>query len=365
MSEVSTMADVGSEAPLFGPEHDDYRESFRTFCEREVKPVYRGWAAERRIPAEILSHAGEQGYLGMCVPEEHGGLGIDDPRFGAVIGEEAMLAGAPALALALTTHSDVALPAIVRGAPDDWQREHLPALASGEQLATIVNGELTLRGTALGGEAHMVVHGTVAEVFVVVATTNDGERALVLVTSDADGVAVEPSDPPIGLDAAGLATVRFDDAAAIPLEMDPDLLEANQAFTLAVTGLAGTRAALAITTEYVSDRRAFGIPIADFQNTRRVLAEVAADADIADAFVERSLRRKLAGSLDPGTAAVAKLFCTELYGRAVDTGLQLHGGYGYIMEYEIAHAFADARFWRLAGTTNQRTRDAIGRSLFA
>lgn len=355
------MADV--EAPLFGPEHTDYRESFRTFLEREVKPAYGDWARDRRIPAEIFSHAGEQGYLGMAVPEEHGGLGIDDPRFGAVIGEEAMLAGAPALALALTTHSDVAVPAIVSGAPDQWNQEHLPALASGEQLATVVRGEIELDGGSLSGEAHMVVNGTVAQVFVVVASKGD-ERALVLVTRDADGVSVDPSDPPIGLDPAGLATVRFDAAAAIALEADADTLEADQAFALAVTGLAGTRAALAITTEYVSDRRAFGIPIAEFQNTRRVLAEVAADADVAEAFVERALRLKVGDSLEARAAAVAKLFCTELYGRAVDTGLQLHGGYGYIMEYEIAHAFADARYWRLAGTTNQRTKDAIGASLF-
>jgi acyl-CoA dehydrogenase len=356
---------VAADAPLFAPEHDDYRESFRTFLDREVKPAYRDWAKERRIPAEILGHAGEQGYLGMSVPEEHGGLGIDDPRFGAVIGDEAMRAGAPALALALTMHSDVALPAILRGAPDAWQEEQLPALASGERLATVVRGEIMLDGEALTGEAAMVVNGTVAEVFVVIASTTDGERALALIRSDAGGVSVEHSDPPIGLDPAGLATVRFDRAQAIRLETDVGALETDEAFALAATAVAGTRAALAITTEYVSDRRAFGIPIADFQNTRRVLAEVAADADVAEAFVERALRLRVAGSLDARTAAIAKLVATELYGRAVDTGLQLHGGYGYIMEYEIAHAFADARFWRLAGIPNQRTRDAIGAALFA
>ena len=183
-------------------------------------------------------------------------------------------------------------------------------------------------------------------------------------SNDADGVTVEPSEPPIGLDAAGLATVRFDGAEAILLDGDPELLEIDQALSLAVTSLAGARAALRITIDYVSERRAFGVPIADFQNTRRVLAEVAADADVADAFVERALRRQIDGSLDARGAAVAKLVCTELHGRAVDTGLQLHGGYGYIMEYEIAHAFADARYWRLAGVTNQRAKDAIGASLF-
>jgi long-chain-acyl-CoA dehydrogenase len=363
VSEAGATA-VDPDAPLFGPEHDDYRESFRTFCEREVKPAYGGWAGDRRIPPEIFGHAGEQGYLGMCVPEDNGGLGIDDPRFGAVIGEEAMRAGAPALALALTMHSDVALPAILRGAPEDWQREHLPGLASGERLATVVRGEIELKGEALSGEARMVINGTAAEDFVVVCSTGDGERALALISSVASGFSVEPSDPPIGLDPAGLATVRFDGAQATRLEAQVEALEADEAFALAATAVAGTRAALAITTEYVSDRRAFGIPIADFQNTRRVIAEVTADADVAEAFVERALRLKLAGSLDPRTAAVAKLFCTELYGRAVDTGLQLHGGYGYIMEYEIAHAFADARFWRLAGTPNQRAKDAIGASLF-
>jgi alkylation response protein AidB-like acyl-CoA dehydrogenase len=289
----------------------------------------------------------------MRVPEEYGGAGVEDPRFGVVVGEEAMLARVPALALALITHSDVALPAILRGGPAAL----LPGLASAETLATVVQGDLVLAGASVGGEAHFVVNGTIADLFVVVA-----DRTLVVVPSDSPGVQVEPSEPPIGLEAAGFATVRFDGARGVELAGPAEQLEIDQAVALAATALAGARAALATTLEYVADRKAFGQPIAAFQNTRRELAAVAAEIEVGAAFVEASLA---SGSLGLTAAAAGKVFCSELYGRAVDVGVQLHGGYGYMMEYEIAHAYADARFWRLYGARNEEMLDAVARSLFA
>jgi alkylation response protein AidB-like acyl-CoA dehydrogenase len=335
-------------------ERSDYRDSFRTFVAREVVPAYPAWAAACRIPRELLRIAGEHGYLGMRVPEEHGGAGVEDPRFGTVVGEEAMLARVPALALVLVTHSEIALPAILRGAGHEW----LPGLASGETLATVVQGEVAIDGDGrLRGGAPFVVSGTAADLFVVAA----GE-ALVVVPSDSPGVQVEPSEPPVGLEAAGFATVRFDGARGVALSGSVEQLEIDQAVALAVTALAGARAALATTLEYVAERKAFGQPIAAFQNTRRELAAVAAQIEVGAGFVEASLT---SGSAAMRTAAAGKVFCSELYGRAVDVGVQLHGGYGYMMEYEIAHAYADARFWRLYGARNEEMLDAVARSLFA
>jgi len=357
---------------LYHPEHDDYRQSVRTFLEREVVPAYPDWRAKRAIPRELLRFAGEHGYLGTRVPETHGGLGLDDPRFGVIVAEEAMLAGAPALALTLTLHSDVALPALLRSAPEQWREEHLPALATGTAIATVVTGEVTCDDDArLNGIAHMVVGAADADVLVVVAAgpqakgAGPAARRITVIARDAEGVTITPSDAPIGLDAAGLATVTFEGADALVIADSADELEVDIAFGLAVTALAGARAALRVTLAYVADRRAFGQPIAAFQNTQRMLATVAAELEMADAFVERALRRRIDGSLDHAAAAAGKLFCSELYARAVDAGVQLHGGYGYIMEYEIAHHYADARFWRLTGGASQRMQDAVAVALFA
>jgi acyl-CoA dehydrogenase len=357
--------------PLFDDEHADYRESFRTFCEREVKPAYSRWSEHGAVPQELLELAGEHGFLGMRVPEQNGGAGVDDLRFGVVVGEEAMLAGAPALALVLGLHNDVALPAILRGAPEDWGAERLGGLASGESVATVADGELkaTRDGetTALDGTAPMVLGAPRAALIVVLAEDPGGERLVALLDRDADGVSVGAAEPAIGLDAASMATVSLSGARALVIggSAEADELEIDRSLMLAVTALAGTRAALAITREYVRERMAFGQPIASFQNTRRLLGGIAADAEVGAAFIERAVRRRLEGSLTTADASAGKLFCTELYGRAVDAGVQMHGGYGYIMEYEIAHAFADARFWRLAGTTNQTAQDRIGRELLA
>jgi alkylation response protein AidB-like acyl-CoA dehydrogenase len=130
-----------------------------------------------------------------------------------------------------------------------------------------------------------------------------------------------------------------------------------------VAAVAGARRALAITIDYVLDRKAFGRPIASFQNTRHVLAGISADIDAAQVFADACVAERAEGSLTETRAAALKLHCSELYGATVDAGLQLHGGYGYMMEYPIAHAYADARFWRLAGGTSELLKDRIADAL--
>jgi len=355
---------------IFSGEHADYRESFRTFLAREAVPVRGEWAKGGDIPRALLRTAGEYGYLGMRVPEEFGGAGVDDARFGAVIGEEAMLAGVPALALVLVTHNDIALPAIL-GGPAAVAEPWLAKLASGETLATVVEGDVVFEdegdAVRLTGTAKAVVAGAAANLFVVVATAADGSGRVVLalVERDEAAVAVERCEAPVGLDAAGLATVRLDGVRGPMLGEGAEPLMVSQAVALALTGLAGARAALAITTRYVIDRKAFGQPLAAFQNTRRMLASVIADIDVATAHVDRLLSGQLEGQVPLRAALAAKLFCTELYDRAVDAGVQLHGGYGYILEYEIAHAYIDARFWRLHEPNNEALKDTIADSLFS
>jgi alkylation response protein AidB-like acyl-CoA dehydrogenase len=356
-------------APLLDDEHKAYRESFRTFLSRRVVPHYPRWRLEGRIPRELFRIAGEHGFLGMQVPEDHGGAGVEDPRFGAVVAEEAMRAGAPALALALIAHNQVGVAAVVRHGSAQQRSTWLPRLASGDALAAVAIGELRIsEREVVDGTAPFVVQGVNADLLVVIGecVEQPASTRAVLVERAATGVTLEPSPPAIGLQAAGLADFVFERASGAPLG-DGDgparELRAELELALAVTALAGAHAAMAITVDYVLERKAFGQPIASFQNTRHALGAAAADLDAAQAFVDACMRERLAGRLRPPRAAAVKLHCTELYGTVVDAGVQLHGGYGYMMEYPIAHAYADARFWRLCGATSEQCKDAIADSV--
>jgi alkylation response protein AidB-like acyl-CoA dehydrogenase len=332
-------------------------------------PHYSRWRREGRIPRELFRIAGEHGFLGMQVPEDHGGAGVEDPRFGFVVAEEAMRAGAPALALALIAHNEVGVPAVVRHGSEQQRSIWLPRLASGDAIAAVAIGELRISDRGLvDGTVPFVVQGVDADLLVVIGRSDGepGSRRAVLVESAATGVTLEPSPPAIGLDAAGLAELAFHRVAGASLgdgDSSARELRAEFELALAVTALAGAQAAMAITVEYVLERKAFGQPLASFQNTRHVLGGARADLDAGQAFVNACVRERLIGRLSAARAAAVKLHSTELYGAVVDAGVQLHGGYGYMMEYPIAHAYADARFWRLCGGTSEQLRDAIADSV--
>ena len=345
-------------------EHEALRGSVRTFLARHVVPEYANWDA---IPRELLRRAAHDGFSGIHVPESFGGPGVGDPRLSAIVAEEAMRVGAPALALALIGHDEAVVPALVRPGSGYQQSHLLPRLATADVLATVVHGDVTVavdgERATVDGSACFVVQGVDAELLVVIGS--DPARA-VLVPRSADGLTIEPSPPSIGLRAAGLADVRFEGVTGQPLGEDGTAareLIADLELGLAVTAVAGARAALAITADYVQDRKAFGQPIASFQNTRQALATAGSGLLAAEAFVAACLQERLAGPLAPARAAALKLNCAELYGTVVDAGVQLHGGYGYIMEYPIAHAYADARFWRLYGAPTAAAMDLIAESI--
>jgi len=334
------------------------RDSVRTFLSRRVVPAYPEWRAAGRVPRELLHEAAESGFLAMRVPESHGGLGIDDPRFGAVVAQEAMAVGAPALALVLSELGEVVVPALVRSASDQLRERWLPGLASGEALAAVATGALDAGdGATVTGEAHFVVGGVDADLFLVLAG-----RQAVVVESGAAGLTVRPSQPSIGLAAAGLADLTFDGVAGERLGdasepcIDLSLLHA-------LTAVAGARAALALTAEYVLDRKAFGTPIATFENTRHAIAAASAQLDGADALARECLQQRVDGALAEPRAAAARLLCAEVYADVVDAGVQLHGGYGYMLEYPIAHAHADAAFWRLHGGAGGDLKEVVANSI--
>jgi len=363
---------------LFDDDHRAFRESAETFIARRVTPDYPGWRTAGAIPRELFKQAAQDGFLAMVVPEAHGGPGVEDPRFGIVVAQQAMLAGAPALALALSSANDVAIPAVIRDGSELQHGALLPRLADATIIGTVVVGDIAITDlpadtpgppnqVSLQGTATYVVQGVDAELLVVVG--HDGSEArtprAALANSGKPGCTITPSDPGIGLQAAGLADIDFaqapgqalGDGAAAAQRIQTDLQ-----LSLAVSAVSGARAALKIATDYVLDRKAFGQPIAQFENTRQMLGEAAANLEAGQAFLNATIAQALAGGLSTERAAAVKLHCTELFGAVVDAGLQLHGGYGYIMEYPIAHAYADARFWRLYGGTSQAMKDVVAAS---
>lgn len=357
---------------LFDDEHTAFRESCTTFLARTVEPDYPQWRADGRIPRKIFEIAAGDGFLGMAIPEAHGGAGIDDRRFAVVVAEQAMLAGAPALALALSAANDVVIPALLRDGTAVQQDALLSRLASAAICGTVVLGDVTIADgeadtVVLDGSARCVVQGVASELLLIIGRDeHTGAPRAALANSGKAGFAIATSDPGIGLEGAGLGDIAFASAPGQPLGAGPAPAEqvlVDLHLSLAVSAVAGARAALVLTTEYVQERKAFGQPIASFENTRQMLGAAAAHLAAGVAFVDAGIRERLSGALSPERAAALKLHCSELYGAVVDTGVQLHGGYGYMMEYPIAHAYADARFWRLYGGTSETLRDVVAGAL--
>jgi alkylation response protein AidB-like acyl-CoA dehydrogenase len=376
---------------LFEDEHQDFRASWRTFLEREVAPRYERWERERLVPREVFAEAGGHGFLGMAVPEEHGGAGVDDFRFNVVLSEEAQRAGLGSVHLGMSVHSDICLPYFMRYATEEQKERWLPGLASGELIAAIAMTEpgtgSDLAGIAttavrnngeyvVNGAKTFITNGINADLVITAVRTDRGERhrglSLLVVERDTPGFERGRNLEKIGTHAQDTAELFFDDAC-VPAE---NLLGnegegfaylvsnlPQERLSIAVAGVAAAEAALRWTVEYVRDRKAFGAPIGSFQNTRFELAEMRTEVDVGQAYVDRCVEALNAGELTAEDAAGAKWWCTELQGRVVDRCLQLHGGYGYMLEYPIARAYADARVTRIYGGSNEIMKEIVGRSM--
>ena len=323
--------------------YDGDHEAFRTSVAR--------YLADQ--PAEFFAGAGEYGFVALAVPENLGGAGVDDSRFRAVVLEETMAAGQPALALSLAVQDSFALPLLL-GTPDRLEAL-APELVAGRLLVAVVDvgdavrAEVTGDGWILTGSAESVINGQGADLLLVAASTGD-DAEVFAVPPTAAGLTRESVDDLLGLDECDVADLRFDGVlvpAADRIDADLERARAGYQLALAVAAAAGARTALTTTVSYTRERKAFGTPIATFGNTRHVLGVLGARIAAVESFVDAGLQR--ATDLSAAEAAAIKLCATDILGEAVDTGVQLHGGYGYMWEYPIARAYAAARFFRLHG----------------
>lgn len=315
----------------YDEDHAAFRESVRRFVAAEIVPHLDQWRASDGAPAELYAALGAQGFLGVAVPEEYGGGGVDDPRFAGVLVEEVAASGALGIAAVLAHHCGVAIPALLR-LPDTAQRAAwLRGAAAGTGLAVLTSIRDGRAGAVLGGHR--------ADLFVVLG----GEGAVAVSVDDAEATQASLLGcPDVG--AGELVLAQPSAGVALPAAA---LLQADASLWSAIAMLAGARATYLITVEYVQQRRVFGRPLSSFENTAHRLAEIGAELVAASALVERCLDEDDEG-IRASAAAAAVLVAQQVHTRAVDQGLQLHGGYGYMREYPIAHAFADARQVHLA-----------------
>jgi alkylation response protein AidB-like acyl-CoA dehydrogenase len=376
---------------LFDDEHDAFRASFAGFVANEVSPNYLQWEEDGIAPRELYSKAGAYGFVGMAVPEAFGGGGSNDFRFNQVIAEEFAAAGIGGAGLGLTLHNDITTPYFLEVCNDEQQQRWLPGIASGELITAIAMTEpgtgSDLAGVAttairdgdeylLNGSKTFITNGINADLVIVAAKTDPSERhagmSLLVVERGMRGFERGRNLDKIGMHSQDTAELFFTDVRVPVANLlgeegrGFDYLTANLAqerLSIAVSGVATTRAALGWTVDYVKERVAFGKPIGSFQNTKFVLAEVKTEVDVAQAYVDQCVLRLNAGTLGASEAAQAKLWCSELQNRSVDRCLQLFGGYGFMTEYPIARAYVDSRVTSIYGGTSEVMKTIVAKSL--
>jgi alkylation response protein AidB-like acyl-CoA dehydrogenase len=379
---------------LFEDVHEDFRSSFRTFLAREVlgdEGRHGEWERAGIVPREVFARAGEGGFLAMSAPERHGGAGVDDFRLNLVIGEETQRAGVGGFGLGITLHNDICLPYFQRYCTESQRERWLPGIVSGELITAVamtepgMGSDLAAMSTrarreddhyVVDGAKTFITNGINADLIVTAVKTDPAQRhrgiSLLVLERDTEGFTRGRNLQKIGQHAQDTAELSFAQARVPARNLlgeegrGFEYLVSNlpqERLSIAASAVAAAEAAIEWTLAYVRERRAFGQPIGSFQHSRFALAEMRTEAEIARVFVDRCTLALNAGELSAEDAAMAKWWCTELQGRVVDRCLQLHGGYGYMLEYPIARAYADARVTRIYGGTNEIMKEIVGRSM--
>ena len=373
---------------LFSPEHELFRDSVGTFLEKEAAPFHGQWEKQGHIDRSLWNKAGEAGMLCSHVLEEYGGLGADF-LYSAVVIEEISRLGLTGIGFSL--HSDIVAPYILHYGSETLKHKYLPKLVSGEKVTAIAMTEpgagSDLQGVkttavadgddyVINGSKTFITNGYLADLVIVVAKTDPKAGAkgtsLFLVEADTPGFAKGKRLEKVGMKAQDTSELFFQDVR-VPKE---NLLGQSgmgfaylmqelpqERLTVAIGALSSAQAALQWTLDYTRERKAFGKAIADFQNTRFKLAEMATEIQIGRVFVDKCLALHLEGKLDVPTAAMAKYWATDLQCKVLDECVQLHGGYGFMWEYPIARAWADARVQRIYAGTNEIMKEIIAREL--
>ena len=380
------------ERTLFSPEHESFRDSFRRFMEREIAPHHEAWEEQGYVDRKLWHKAGQNGFLCMTMPDAFGGAG-GDKLHSVVQMEELARGGFSGVGFGL--HSEIVAPYILHYGTLEQKQRFLPRLANGELVGAIAMSEPAagsdlqgIKSTAIGqpdgsfrlnGSKTFITNGWHADLVIVVAKTNPAAGAkgtsLLLVERGMKGFETGKRLKKLGLKAQDTSELFFDDCAVPASNLLGGPAFENKGFIclmeqlpwerlqIAITAVAASQAAIDWTVQYVKERKVFGQPVASFQNTRFKLAELQTEVQVARVFIDKCCELVSQDRLDTATASMAKYWTTDLQCKVMDECVQLHGGYGYMWEYPITRAFADARVQRIYGGTNEIMKEVITRSM--
>ncbi|AXJ09433.1 acyl-CoA dehydrogenase family protein [Arthrobacter sp. PM3] len=378
---------------LFEEDHEMFREMAAEFNARAVAPHYAQWDKDHMMSRDLWTAAGEQGLLGLAVPEEFGGMGMTDYRFRAVLDEEFAKSNHLAAGLAFHLHDDLVLPHLLAYGSDDLKARWLPAMVSGETVTSIAWTEpgagSDLRGIRtkavrdgddwlISGQKTFIGNGISGDASLVLARTDGGsgrgnqDSFSLFMVRKGEGYTAGNQLDKMGLKASDTAELFFDNVrvphADLVGEEGKGLQYAAEQLpqgrlAIAVASSAVVRSVYEATVRYTKDRNAFGERIIDFQNSRFELADILTEVEVTETYVDQAILAFNAGELDAAAAARAKLWASERAKSVTDRCLQLHGGYGYILEYPVAQAYLAARLLTIFGGTNEIMRDVVGRTI--
>jgi alkylation response protein AidB-like acyl-CoA dehydrogenase len=376
---------------LFDDEHEQFRSAFRGWLDKEVVPNHEQYERDGITPRELWLAAGSHGFLGLTVPEQYGGGGTDDYRFAAVMQEEVSYTGVIGSANGFTLHNDIVLPYFLGLCNDEQKARWLPGMCSGERIGAIAMTEpntgsdlANIRTTAVRHGDTYVVNGSKTfitnginsdAVIVAVKTDPDAKHrgmSLIVIERGMQGFERGRNLDKLGMHAQDTAELFFNDVEVPAANLLGEegkgfyylmLNLAQERLGMAVGALGVCQAAMDQTLTYTKERKAFGQPVGQFQHNKFLLAELSTEVQIGQVYVDRCVELHCAGELSPEQAAAAKFWTTELQNKVVDRCLQLHGGYGYMLEYPIARAWADSRIQTIYGGTSEIMREIVGRAI--
>ena len=377
---------------LFSAEHDAFRDSFKRFMQAEIAPYHAQWEEQGYVDKSVWSKAGALGFLCMSLPEAYGGADADK-LFSIIQMEELSTAGFSGIGYGL--HSEIVAPYLMHYGTDAQKTKYLPKLATGEMVGAIAMTEPAagsdlqgIKSTAmqqadgsfvLNGSKTYITNGWHSDLVIVVAKTNPSAGAkgtsLLLVEQGMAGFTKGKPLNKLGLRAQDTCELFFDN-----VKVPADNLLGGPAFLnkgfiglmeqlpwerlqIAIGAVAASQAAIGWTMDFVKQRQVFGQAVAAYQNTRFKLAEMQTEVQIAQVFVDKCTELLLKDELDTATASMAKYWCSDLQCKVMDECVQLHGGSGYMWEYPITRAYADARVQRIYGGTNEIMKEVITRSM--
>jgi len=384
---------VAMTTAVFDDSHELFRESFRGFVQAEMSPHIEQWEREGIMDRQVYAKAGSHGFVGMAIPEEHGGGGVNDFRFNAIIGDEIAAAGIGGGGLGLTLHNDITTPYFIELCNTEQATRWLPGIASGELITAIA---MTEPGTGsdlasvathavrdgdeyvLNGSKTFITNGINSDLVIVVCKTNaeggHGGMSLLVVERGMAGFERGRNLDKIGMHSADTAELFFSDVRVPVANLLGNEGEAfnylsfnlaQERLSIGLYGLYVAKAAIDWTVDYVKERTAFGQPLAKFQNTKFELAQLATEVAVTEPFMNECLLKLNDGELTATDAAMAKLWGTQLQNRVTDHCLQLFGGYGFMAEYPISRAWVEARVCTIYGGTSEIMKTIISKEVLA